>query len=66
MKKDIITLRYENRCPYNVGDCVTCPIVDSRRSHGFPGVAKIIDVQKEVSRFDGKTTYYAILPCRRG
>ena len=62
MKKDIITLKYFDRCPYEVGQGVKGPISDSRRGHiGFPGIGKIISVEKTVSKTDGETIYWAKL-----
>jgi len=60
--KDIISMMFLDRCPYEVGHYVTGPLSDSRRSHiGFPGVGKIIAVEKEESRFGVSVRYHVKL-----
>jgi hypothetical protein len=60
--KDLISVMFLERCPYEVGKHVTGPLSDSRRSHiGFPGVGKIIAIEKEDSRFDKSVRYHVKL-----
>ena len=60
--KDIIPMMVLDRCPYEVGQYVTGPLSDSRRSHiGFPRVGEIIAVEKEDSRFGESVRYHVKL-----
>lgn len=57
--KDVISMMFLDYCPYQVGMHVTGPLSDSRRSHiGFPGVGKIIAVEKEDSRLGESVRYH--------
>jgi hypothetical protein len=60
--KDVISMVFLDRCPYEVGQGVTGPISDSQRGHiGFPGIGKIIAVEKQESQLDKSVRYYVKL-----